>query len=150
MGFLSAISNFGSIGSTAKWAIKGYSSIKSNHSNLQPGQIFFEMIKIRLGASPSFLKGKYDAYLLSTAKNKPGLAGLVIEILNAEADLCKNLPDYIKEMIIPIFDKLEETNLSQIEKYGFLKDEHSANDLSPWVIYTLGFYTRVLDDKYSR
>jgi len=147
MGFLSTISNFGSIGSTAKWAIKGYTAIKSNHPNLEPGQIFFEMIKTRLGASPSFLKGKYDSYLLNTAKNKPGLAGLVIEILNAEADLYKNLPNYIKEMIVPIFDKLEKTNLSQIEKFGFLKDAHSSNDLLPWVVYTLGFYSRVLDEK---
>jgi len=30
MGFISAFANFGSIGSTAKWAIKIYQEIKSN------------------------------------------------------------------------------------------------------------------------
>ena len=30
MGFVSAFANLGSIGSTTRWAIKGYESLKSN------------------------------------------------------------------------------------------------------------------------
>ena len=58
---------------------------------------------------------------MNYAKEAPGLAGLVIEILNVEAELYKNEPNYLGDMIKPIFDKLENTDLSAAEKYGFLK-----------------------------
>ena len=51
----------------------------------------------------------------------PGIAGLIIEILNVEAELYKNEPNFIGEMIKPIFNKLEDTNLTSKEKYGHLK-----------------------------
>ena len=46
MGFISAFANFGSIGSTTKWAIKGYDSIKSQNKKLKPNEIFLKMIQI--------------------------------------------------------------------------------------------------------
>ena len=36
MGFLSAFANLGSVGSTTKWAIKGYQSFKSENNDLKP------------------------------------------------------------------------------------------------------------------
>jgi len=40
MGFISAFANFGSIGSTTKWAIKMYNEIKTENKKLNPNQIF--------------------------------------------------------------------------------------------------------------
>ena len=37
----------------------------------------------------------------------PDLAGLIIEILNTEAELSENDNKFIHDMIKPIFDKLE-------------------------------------------
>ena len=34
MGFVSAFANLGSIGSTTRWAIKGYESLKSNNKKM--------------------------------------------------------------------------------------------------------------------
>ena len=52
MGFISAFSNFGSIGSTTKWAIKMYDEIKSQNKKLKPNEIFFKMTQIRYASSP--------------------------------------------------------------------------------------------------
>jgi len=40
MGFLSTSANLGSIGSTARWAIKMYQEIKSQNSKLSSDKIF--------------------------------------------------------------------------------------------------------------
>lgn len=144
MGFLSAFANFGSIGSTSKWAIKMYSEIKSQNSNLSSNKIFLKMITARLANSTS---GRYDSHLLQYAEKAPGLAGLVIEILCAEAELNANSGESINEMIMPLFEKLEQTNLSEKEKYGFIKTKHSKENSVPWVTHTLYFMTRVLDGR---
>ena len=145
MGFLSAFANFGSIGSTAKWAIKMYNEIKSQNSNLSSDKIFLKMITARLASSPS--SGRYDSHLLQYAEKAPGLAGLVIEILCAEAELNANSGEHINEMIVPLFEKLEETDLSQKEKYGFKKIKHSRENPVQWVTHTLYFMRRVLDGR---
>jgi len=140
MGFISAFANLGSIGSTARWAIKMYQEMKSQNKNLKPNKIFLKMITIRLASAPS--AGNYDSHLLQHAEKVPGLAGLVIEILCAEAELSLNSGDNIREMIKPLFDKLEATDLSVQEKYGFLKKKHSEED-SAWVMHALSFLDRV-------
>ena len=66
-----------------------------------------------------------------------GLAGLIIEILNTEAELSENSGSNITEMIKPIFDKLEDSDLSTKEKYG-----HITNS-SQWVMFIYGFLDRV-------
>ena len=49
MGFISAFANFGSIGSTTKWAIKGYDSIKSQNKKLKPNQAYITHISHLMG-----------------------------------------------------------------------------------------------------
>ena len=116
MGFLNWISDKGSIGSTAKWAIKGYNELKSKDEKKSDLKIFEEMIKIRYLAMPN---ADHENHLLSNVKNLPGLAGLVIEILNVEAGLSSNVSgDDMDHMVKPIFERLEETNLSDKTKYG--------------------------------
>ena len=140
MGFISAFSNFGSIGSTTKWAIKMYNQIKSDNKKLDPNQIFSMMVQARIQSIP-FGSNKYgldyESHMIQFANHAPGLAGLIIEILNTEAELSENSGSNINEMIRPIFDKLEDTNLSTKEKYGHIKNK------SEWVMFIYGFLDRV-------
>jgi hypothetical protein len=145
MGFISAFANFGSIGSTAKWAIKIYQEIKSKNKKLKPNKIFVQMINLRVTSLPSGSNEfglDYDSHLLKYAEKAPGLAGLVIEILNTEAELFKNTGDYLEEMIKPLFEKLEDTDLSTQEKYGSFKKQHSEGN-STWILHILSFLDRV-------
>ena len=146
---MSTFANLGSIGSTTRWAIKMYQEIKSQNKKLKPNEIFLKMVQIRYESSPlgsNELGVDYTAHMLSYSKKTPGLAGLVIEILCAEAELSLNSGDNIREMIKPLFDKLEATDLSVQEKYGFLKKKHSEDD-SLWVMHTLGFLDRAIDGR---
>ena len=146
MGFISAFANLGSIGSTTKWAIKGYESIKSQNKSLKPNEIFFKMVQIRYASMPlgSNEYGlDFSAHIENYSKEAPGLAGLVIEILNVEAELYKNEPNYLGDMIKPIFDRLENTDLSTKEKYGFFKKAYSENSLE-WSSHIYDFLTRVV------
>ena len=140
MGFISAFANFGSIGSTTKWAIKMYVEIKSQNKKLKPNQIFSQMVEIRLGSFP-LGRNKYgldyENHMIQYAQQVPGLAGLIIEILNTEAELSENSGTNINEMIKPIFDKLEDTDLSAKEKYGHIKNK------SEWTMHIYGFLDRV-------
>ena len=145
MGFLSAFSNFGSIGSTSKWAIKMYKDIKLQNKKLKPNEIFLKMIQIRYSSSPlgdNEYGLDFTQHMLDYSKKMPGIAGLVIEILNVEAELYKNEPNFIGEMIKPIFDKLEETNLTSKEKYGHLKKAPDEFD-STWSSHIYNFISRV-------
>ena len=140
MGFISAFANFGSIGSTTKWAIKMYNEIKSENKKLKPNQIFSKMVEIRLSSFPlgsNKYNLDYESHMIQFANNAPGLAGLIIEILNTEAQLSENSGSNITEMIKPIFDKLEDSDLSTKEKYG-----HITNS-SQWVMFIYGFLDRV-------
>jgi hypothetical protein len=140
MGFISAFANFGSIGSTTKWAIKMYNEIKSENKKLKPNQIFSKMVEIRLSSFPlgsNKYNLDYESHMIQFANNAPGLAGLIIEILNTEAELSENSGSNITEMIKPIFDKLEDSDLSTKEKYG-----HITNS-SQWVMFIYGFLDRV-------
>ena len=140
MGFISAFANLGSIGSTTKWAIKMYNQIKSDNKKLDPNQIFAMMVQARIQSIP-FGSNKYgldyESHMIQFANNAPGLAGLIIEILNTEAELSENSGSNINEMIKPIFDKLEDTNLSTEEKYGHIKNKQE------WVMFIYGFLDRV-------
>ena len=140
MGFISAFANLGSIGSTTKWAIKMYNQIKSDNKKLDLNQIFSMMIQARIQSIP-FGSNKYgldyESHMIQFANHAPGLAGLIIEILNTEAELSENSGSSINEMIRPIFDKLEDTNLSTKEKYGHIKNK------SEWVMFIYGFLDRV-------
>ena len=140
MGFISAFANFGSIGSTSKWAIKMYNQIKSDNKKLDPNQIFSMMVQARIQSIP-FGSNKYgldyESHMIQFANHAPGLAGLIIEILNTEAELSENSGSNINEMIRPIFDKLEDTNLSTKEKYGHIKNKQE------WVMFIYGFLDRV-------
>ena len=140
MGFLSAFANFGSIGSTTKWAIKMYQEIKLENKKLSPNQIFTRMIVVRYDSFPlgnNKYGLNYENHIMQFAKEAPGLAGLIIEILNVEAELSENDGNYIREMIKPIFDKLEDTNLSEKEKYGYMKNKNE------WISFIYNFLTRV-------
>ena len=140
MGFISAFANFGSIGSTTKWAIKMYNEIKTENKKLNPNQIFSRMVEIRLSSFPlgSNKYGlDYESHMTQFANHAPGLAGLIIEILNTEAELSENSGSNINEMIKPMFDKLEDTDLSAKEKYGHIKNK------SEWTMYIYGFLDRV-------
>ena len=140
MGFLSAFANFGSIGSTSKWAIKMYNDIKSQSKNLKPNEIFFKMIQIRYESSPIPSNDyglDFTSHMINYSKIAPGLAGLIIEILNTEAELYKNEPNFLGDMIKPIFDKLEATDLSDKEKYGHIKND------SQWRMHIYNFLERV-------
>ena len=140
MGFISAFANFGSIGSITKWAIKMYNEIKSENKKLKPNQIFSKMVEIRLSSFPlgsNKYNLDYESHMIQFANNAPGLAGLIIEILNTEAELSENSGSNITEMIKPIFDKLEDSDLSTKEKYG-----HITNS-SQWVMFIYGFLDRV-------
>ena len=115
MGFVSAFANFGNIGSTTKWTINGYESLKSkNKSDIE---IFEEMIIIRYSTTSNDSRKNH---LLQNIKQLPGLAGLTMEVLNVEADLTLNSGDYIEDKVKPIFTRLEKTNLSEKIKYGKL------------------------------
>ena len=138
MGFISAFANLGSIGSTAKWAIKMYEEMKSKDKKAKPNEIFLKMIQIRYASSP-LSRNEYGLdftkHMLDYSREVPGLAGLIIEILNVEAELYKNDPKFLDDMIKPIFDKLEKTSLSQKEKYGSMQNnsrwgQHIYNFLS--------------------
>jgi len=140
MGFISAFANFGSIGSTTKWAIKMYNQIKTENKKLNLNQIFSRMVEIRLSSFPlgSNKYGlDYESHMTKFANHAPGLAGLIIEILNTEAELSENSGSNINEMIKPIFDKLEDTDLSAKEKYGHIKNK------SEWTMHIYGFLDRV-------
>lgn len=140
MGFISAFANLGSIGSTTKWAIKMYNEIKSENKKLKPNQIFSKMVEIRLSSFP-FGNNKYnldyESHMIKFAKQAPGLAGLIIEILNTEAELSENSGSIIREIIKPIFDKLDDSDLSAKEKYG------DVTNNSGWVMFVYGFLDRV-------
>ena len=113
MGFISAFANLGSIGSTTKWAIKIYNEIKSDNKKLKPNQIFSKMVEIRLSSFPlgnNKYNLDYENHMIQFAKQAPGLAGLIIEILNTEAELSENSGSNINEMIKPIFDKLDDSD----------------------------------------
>ena len=145
MGFISAFANFGSIGSTTKWAIKGYESISSENKKFKPEQIFLKMIETRyesmpLGSNEYGLD--FTAHIINYSKEAPGLAGLIIEILNVEAELYKNEPNFLGDMIKPIFNKLEDTDLSNKEKYGFLKKAPGEYS-SEWSGHIYNFLSRV-------
>lgn len=145
MGFLSAFSNFGSIGSTSKWAIKMYNEIKSKNKKLKPNDIFLKMIQIRYSSSPlgnNEYGLDFTQHMLDYSKKMPGIAGLIIEILNVEAELYKNEPNLIHEMIKPIFNKLEDTDLTSKEKYGNLKKAPGEFD-STWSTHIYNFMNRV-------
>ena len=140
MGFISAFANLGSIGSTTKWAIKIYNEIKSENKKLKPNQIFSKMVEIRLSSFPlgnNKYNLDYENHMIQFAKQAPGLAGLIIEILNTEAELSENSGSNINEMIKPIFDKLDDSDLSTKEKYGDMTSK------SGWVMFIYGFLDRV-------
>jgi len=140
MGFISAFANFGSIGSTTKWAIKMYKEIKSENKKLKPNQIFSSMVTIRLGSYPlgnNKYGLDYQSHMIQFANQAPGLAGLIIEILNTEAELSENDGKFIDDMIKPIFDKLEDSDLSTKEKYGHISNR------SEWIMFIYGFLSRV-------
>ena len=157
MGFITWFSNAGSIGSTARWAIKGYASIKSKSKKLSDSQIFAEMINIRYTTLPD---KKKQNYLLKQVKKMPGLYGLVVDILCIEAELHKNDGYYIDDMVKPIFLALEKTNFPQKTKYGklkFIREEIAKelgvpNDMdindklwhpgSDFIDYVLNYYDR--------
>ena len=140
MGFLSAFANFWSIGSTAKWAIKMYDEIKSENKELKQNEIFSRMVEIRLSSFPlgsNEYNLDYESHMTQFANHAPGLAGLIIEILNTEAELSENSGSNINEMIKPIFDKLDDSDLSTKEKYGDMTSK------SGWVMFIYGFLDRV-------
>ena len=140
MGFISAFANLGSIGSTTKWAIKMYNEIKTENKELNSNQIFSAMVEIRLSSFPLGSNDyglDYESHMIQFANQAPGLAGLIIEILNTEAELSKNSGSNIREMIKPVFEKLEDTDLSEEEKYGHIKNQ------SEWVAFIYGFLDRV-------
>jgi hypothetical protein len=155
MGFISAFANLGSIGSTTKWTIKMYNEIKLQNKKLKPNKIFAKMIKLRLESFPlgsNDMGLDYNSHMLRYAEKAPGLAGLIIEILCAEAELHENSIDNLEEMIKPIFDKLEEADLTSQEKYGTLKAEHSAQIKSAtphlhWMRLAVVFVNRVYEMK---
>ena len=143
MGFVSAFANLGSIGSTTRWAIKGYESLKSNNKKMKDTDIFKEMIKIRYDSIDEGDNGHYLITVLddnSLVAEFPGLAGLIIEILNIEADLNKNDGRFLNDMIDPLFKKLEQTNLSKKTKYGKL----SRGPGSEWTNFIYNFIPRKL------
>ena len=77
MGFLSTFANFGSIGSTSKWAIKMYDEIKTKSKNLKPNEIFFKMIQIRYERSPLGSNDyglDFTSHMINYSKIAPGLA----------------------------------------------------------------------------
>jgi len=140
MGFISAFANLGSIGSTTKWAIKMYNEIKTENKELNSNQIFSAMVEIRLSGFPLGSNDyglDYKSHMIQFANQAPGLAGLIIEILNTEAELSKNSGSNIREMIKPVFEKLEDADLSEEEKYGHIKNQ------SEWVAFIYGFLDRV-------
>lgn len=143
MGFLDFFADIGSIGSTTKWAINGYLKLKSQNKNLSDQQIFSAIIEIRFIALPN---DEQKNYLLSQVKDFPGLAGLVIEILNIEADLYKNDGNLIVDIIKPIFRRLEETELPKKTKYGIFKAPPEEKNFfllsSEWTSYIYDFYMR--------
>ena len=140
MGFISAFANLGSIGSTTKWAIKIYNEIKSENKKLKPNQIFSKMVEIRLSSFPlgnNKYNLDYESHMIQFANQAPGLAGLIIEILNTEAELSENSGSNINEMIKPIFDKLDDADISDKEKYGHIKND------SEWNMHIYDFLDRV-------
>ena len=122
MGFVSWVSNAGSLGSTTRWAIKQFSSSydfsKGNESISSIRDCFEIMIERRYQTFPN---EEIELYLLDSVKELPGLAGLVIEVLNCEAGLSKNYGSNLREMIKPIFQNLDKTDFSKKIKYGSFK-----------------------------
>ena len=99
------------------------------------------MVQIRYESSPLGSNDygmDFTTHMLNYSKVVPGLAGLIIEILNIEAELYKNEPNFLGDMIKPIFDKLEDTDLSDKEKYGHIK-----NNLQ-WNTHIYSFLDRVV------
>ena len=126
-------SNVGSIGSTTRWAIKGYSAIKSKNKRLSDRKIFEEMIKIRYSSIPN---DEQEGYLLSKINTFPGLAGLISEILNVEAGLYKNVYT-LSDMIEPVINGLEKTDFLSKNKYGNLTGSHKKNFSKILIIHSL-------------
>jgi hypothetical protein len=117
-----------------------YDEIKSENKELKQNEIFSRMVEIRLSSFPlgsNEYNLDYESHMTQFANHVPGLAGLIIEILNTEAELSKNSGSNIEEMIKPIFDKLEDTELSTSEKYGHITNK------SEWAHFIYGFLDRV-------
>jgi len=117
-----------------------YDEIKSENKELKQNEIFSRMVEIRLSSFPlgsNEYNLDYESHMTQFANHAPGLAGLIIEILNTEAELSKNSGSNIEEMIKPIFDKLEDTELSTSEKYGHITNK------SEWAHFIYGFLDRV-------
>ena len=151
MGFINWFSDLGSIGSTTKWAINGYDELKSQDKKKSDLKIFEEMIKVRYLSMPN---ESHENHLLTNIKNLPGLAGLVIEILNVEAELSLNDGNVVSDMVKPIFTRLEKTDLSSKTKYGNFGPPKHIRDIpldindefwhldEPWIEFIYTFSRR--------
>ena len=153
MGIISTLADLGSIGSTTKWVLKSYETIKSKNKKLKDVEIYqimmierYRKIEITPPEKYNYYSGdKFMVYQGQIAEYHAGLTGLVIEILNVEADLWKNNVKALDQLLKPLSQRmLKEKKLSKKSRFGemheFIMDD--GIDMK-WMNFIMSNYERV-------
>ena len=154
MGIISTLSDLGSIGSTTKWVLKSYETIKSKNKKLKDAEIYqimmigrYQKIEISPPEKYNYYSGdRFMVYQGQIAEFHAGLTGLVIEILNVEADLWKNNVKALMQLLKPLSDRmLKEKKIPKKTRYGEQSDFIMKDGLisMPWMEFIMSNYERV-------
>ena len=153
MGIISTLADLGSVGSTTKWALSAYKSLKSKNKTIKDADIYqimmlerYKKIKIKPKEKFEYYRGdKFMVYQGQVAEYHAGLTGLIIEILNVEADLWRNNVKALIEILKPLSTRmLKETDLSNKTKYGELSIfKIDGNFEMEWIKFIMDNYKRV-------
>ena len=153
MGIISTLADLGSVGSTTKWALKAYKNLKSKNKKMSDAEIYqvmmlerYKKIEIKPKEKFEYYRGdKFMVYQGQIAEYHAGLTGLIIEILNVEADLWRNNLKAQIAMLKPLSTRmLKETDLSNKTKYGELSIfKIDGNFEMKWIKFIMENYKRV-------
>ena len=158
MGIIAFLSDLGSIGSTTKWAINLYLDLKKKNKRITDSEIFQMMIIKRyekieltesatLGAVDSY---RFLVYRAEIAEHHGGLTGIIIDILNIEAELWKNDFKAILKMLEPLAKRMNDAKISKKTKYGPLEKFKITHSLKYKDIYTEDKWARYISQFYER
>ena len=113
MGMMKYLARVGAVGGTARWAADTYRFYRQRHPaspEWSEEAIFRLMIATRYQVMPN---PDIETRLLGIDYNGQGLVGLVIEILNCEADFANNTYEYQKMFISVIAEELQKKGISE-------------------------------------
>ncbi len=118
MGMMKYLARVGSVGGTARWAADTYMFFRLQHptsSEWTESAIFRLMIERRYQVLPN---PAIEQHLLGINYDGKGLFGLVVEILNCEAELANNTYEYQKMMMSVVIEELHKKGVSEDIIFG--------------------------------